>query len=398
MVELANRWLDPDESVLWTGAPGRAGGGVLLLGASATWLAMLWVLIVWASVGGWIILILCLGLCAVLVQSVATFVVRRRRERRSTYAVTTKRAVVARDGRVAAEAPLTSATLVRRWPDRMHGTLLFLSADAAEADPATTIYDVEVPWPFGVHPGGERTLLAFHGIDRLDALVTALRHAGVEPVESIAPRRGAVAAVFLGLPSVASRGSVNSARRGRRGPARWLRSRLGRRDVRVESPLSPEVARQRLAVAIPTPRGRLSSLRSGYAGRLQGWHVSAWNRTMGQRNTVWRFEGNLCSGPGECSTLVGRVGPNPLFPIFVSVWVTVVLLILVGGSIGCIVSVSRGTPAPWPAVFVPAAMLVPFVIVVETAYRTGAAGWDRLEQHLRAALEARGPVDAAPAP
>jgi len=222
--------------------------------------------------------------------------------------------------------------------------------------------------------------------------VTAAQHAGFVLTTTPEPPVGALVRSSLGLSPVSPRDALASPR-GVRG---WVRTRLLRHELRIDSPLSPADAAARLGRAL-TPRRRASPFSMGgppggaeaaYSGSVAQWRVSA--SYLGGYNNSWRwsFDGAIYTSPGG-STLAGTVGPVAFIPVFSAVWAGFVSLFLVGGLVGEVSAlVQHKGFAALAVLVIPAVMMCGFVAMTEFGARAAASGWSRMEQRLRAVLEA----------
>jgi hypothetical protein len=171
----------------------------------------------------------------------------------------------------------------------------------------------------------------------------------------------------------------------------WVVSRLLRRVTRLDSPLAPSVAAERLAADLTRPK----TLSFGSGPRFQGY-VARWNvmarYSGGSRNSwQWQFDGALYTRGDGCS-LVGRVGPVAFVTVFSLFWVSGVSLAFLGGTIGVGSELLRGGHhvTYLPFMLVPLAMLGIFFLATEVGYRSALTGWSELARHLARLLESNG--------
>ncbi|HTW97602.1 MAG TPA: hypothetical protein VMD59_02435 [Acidimicrobiales bacterium] len=130
------------------------------------------------------------------------------------------------------------------------------------------------------------------------------------------------------------------------------------------------------------------SPRSAFQGTVSGWSVRL--VAAGETRNSWCYEflGGITVGGGPGCWLTGTLGPPSFVRVFSTLWLGFVSLFFVGGSIGFVSdAVTSHGFALLPFVLIPAFMLCGFVVVTETASRSAAKEWDRMEQWLRRLLD-----------
>ena len=286
-------WLKDDEQVLWRGKTARqlrlSVRGALGLVLSALVLAYVAIFLVVSRHGptffvAWVGLIVAAAIWQFAGQPVLSWW----RRRGSTYVITTRRAVVVQHGQVVSEATTSSLVVVRRFPDRRYGNAFFVDPGAAgrssRADElANELFGPELPRSFFRSRVSPSVACAFLDVEHLDGLITAARYAGYDLAESPEPTLGVVLGAAIGRP----RGGWAAADPSSHGVRGWIVSRLLRRVTRLDSPLTPSVAAERLAADLTRPK----TLSFGSGPRLQGYTY--------QRSSIyhyWFYEGGAYGG------------------------------------------------------------------------------------------------------
>jgi hypothetical protein len=405
-----SNWLAPDEQVLWRGAPDLRPR-LTIVTASAVAATVLLLTYLGAFVGGAVAtdaplpVKIFLGVIAVVwVWQLLVAPLRRRIRRRGTlYAVTTTRAVSIRRQQLVTTSTTTAPVVIRRQRDRRHGTVLFTRPEDVTLDPTRTAYDVELPsasrsrW---TPRRGASTELAFHDVDHVDGFATAAQHVGYSVTTTselglrvriaamhgfgIAPARDTAAATASG---------ANGARRaaGQGWIRIWVSTRMLRHEVRIGSPLPPNRAVDRLgnAIVAATSMQKMGFRRSNspYTGTVSPRYVEA-SYFAGNNSWRWIFRGAVYAD-GERSTLVGKVGPEPLLPVIMGIFFAGAALSFAGGLAFTVSQLVGGhSPAALPAVGIPPVVVAVLVLMNELGYRSARAGWLLLEARLRVALDA----------